>query len=111
MRKSWIISGIAAGVAGAAAYYIASQNGTALRQNVRRRAQDSAAWLQGQHRDLNDGLQRIEAQIGQLGEEMRQRLDELARQASDVVQPRLDEEWGLENEDLQASLRSLPGQR
>ncbi len=108
MRKSLIIGGIAAGIAGAAAYYIASQNGTPLRRNVQKRARESALWLQEQQREMADGLQRIEQQIGHLGDEMRQRLDQIAHQASEAVQPRLDEEWGLERDDLQESLRSLP---
>ena len=111
MRKSWFISGVAAGLAGAAAYYLTSQRSAPLRRNVQQRARESAAWLQGQQRELADGLHRIELQINQLGDEMRQRLDQLARQASDAVQPQLDADWGLEKDDLQESLRSLPGQR
>lgn len=111
MRRSLIISGIFAGVAGGVAYYLTTRQGAEFRSGVQQRARVSAAWLQGQQREMAQGLHRIEAQIMQLGEEMRHRLDTIAEQAAGAVQPRIEEDWGLDKGDLQQDLRGLPGQR
>ncbi len=110
MRKSIIISGIAAGIAGAAAFYFATRNRDAIRAQVQQRTRESSLWLHEQQRELADGLHRIEGEIARLGDDVRHRLDALAQQAAGAVQPRVGE-WHLERGDLQDDLRGLPGRR
>ncbi len=109
MRKSTVISVVAAVGAGAAAYYFATTHGDTLRTQVQQRTRESGLWLRAHQRDLHERLHRIEGQIADLGDEMRGRLDAIAQQAAGVMQPGVEiKDWTIEGEDVQHDLRSLP---